>query len=317
MSSRSSFRQRHPGWAAVISLSLGPELGMFYLGKGRVGILYSILGLLIFYALPFLLTYQQISYPVWLSVSIFAAYRLAATMHVYVSASRQSPRDRYPWFAKFQNWIVFFWLGPLLLALLVRNLLIQPYTIPGNSMRPALENGDYIISEKITFGIGQYSLMFGLGPAQRFGSRLPKRGEIIVFALPLDPKVSYVKRVIGLPGDRIMVQEGRLYLNGAKVERTPLSKPAIRTGPGETLYLERLPDGTEYPILEMSDVSRGDNTVEWQVPNNHYFVMGDNRDNSLDSRFDVGFVPFANIESRPLIILYNDSRPNRSFSRVQ
>jgi signal peptidase I len=290
---------------------------MFYLARGRLGLVYSLISFIMAFALPVFLEYQHIAYPTWVSILVFLAYHLVASLHVYAVASNQPPRTRYPWYAKFYNWILMFFLAPFLLALTVRSFVVQPYTIPANSMRPALENGDYIIAEKLAFGIGQYSLMFGLGPKQRVGGRLPERGEVIIFALPSDPRISFVKRVIGLPGDRVMLREGRLYLNGIRIDRKPYSDTAIPVRDGETLYLEHLPDGLEYPILETSDDSRGDNTVEWQVPDRHYFVMGDNRDNSLDSRFDVGFVPSGNIAARPWLRLFNRSSPDRSFSRLQ
>jgi signal peptidase I len=312
-----AYRNRHPIWAASISFFLSPDLGMFYLGRGWLGSNYSVISLLIDYALPFTLEYQKIDYPLWASVLLFFVYHGAASAHVYVTAARQPPRARYPWYARFYNWILYLWLAPIVVALLVRNLLVQPFWIPANSMRPALQAGDYVAAEKLTYGLGRYSIMFALGPERRWGGRLPHRGEVIIFALPSEPEVSYINRVIGLPGDRVQLREGRLYLNGEMVDRQPRLDPAVQLEDGETLYTERLPDGLEHMIIETGDDARGDNTAEWLVPAGHYFVMGDNRDNSLDSRFDVGFVPAENIEAKPFVIFYSDVKPERWWVPVR
>ena len=299
-----AYRSRHPAWAASISLLLSPALAMFYLARGWLGLIYGAIGVLLAYAPPFALSYQAIDYPLWMSALVLVVYRVAASVHVYLVASREPPRPRYPWYARFHNWILLFWLAPLLLALLVRNLLLQPVTIQSGSMRPALQSGDYFFAEKLTYGLGRYSIIFGLGPEPRWGGRLPQRGEIISFAYPPDPTTSYVKRVIGLPGDRIQLRDGRLYLNDVMVDRQPLANSTIPIEAGETLYMEHLPDGLVYPIIETNDVSRGDDTVEWLVPARHYFVMGDNRDNSSDSRFHgVGFIPEGNILGKVILAI--------------
>ncbi len=307
----SSYRNRHPAWAAAISFLMSPDFGMFYLARGWLGLGYGAISLLIGYALPIFLTYQKIVLPAWMWFVLFLGYHLPASVHVYFTAARQPPRARYPWYARFYNWILYFWLAPIVVALLVRNLLVQPFTIPANSMRPTLQAGDYVAAEKFTYGLGRYSISFGYGPERRWGGRLPTRGEVIIFAFPAEPEISYINRVIALPGDRVQLREGRLYLNGAVVDRQPLLDPNVHLEPGETLYMERLPDGAEHPIIETGDDARGDNTAEWLVPAGHYFVMGDNRDNSLDSRFDVGFVPAENIEAKPFFIYYNDTTSER------
>lgn len=312
-----AYRNRHPIWAASISFFLSPELGMFYLGRGWLGIIYSTISVLLSYALPFALEYQKITYPLWASILVFFVYHLPASVHVYITAGHQPPRARYPWYARFKNWVLYFWLAPLVVALVVRNLLVQPFSIPANSMRPALQAGDYVAAEKLTYGLGRYSIMFALGPERRWGGRLPQRGEVIIFAYPPEPEISFINRVIGLPGDRVQLRQGRLYLNGEMVDRQPLLNSAIRTEDGETLYTERLPDGLEHMIIETGDDARGDNTAEWLVPAGHYFVMGDNRDNSLDSRFDVGFVPTENIEAKPFVIYYSEAVPERWWLPVR
>ncbi|RYC17508.1 signal peptidase I [Ciceribacter ferrooxidans] len=291
---------------------------MFYLGRGRMGIAYLVAGIAVTYAVPAALHLQAISYPSWMAILMGLAFRLAGGIHAYIAASNHVPRDRYPWFAKLHNWILVFFLVPLLTALIIRNFLVQPFNIPSGSMMPTLQVGDFLFSEKLTYGISRYSLMFGMGPSHRLGGRPPKRGEVVVFAFPAEPTVDYVSRVIGQPGDRIQMRDGRLFINGVMVERQPLITTDIPHEAGVTLYMEHLPGGVVHPIIEMlDDTSRGDNTREFLVPDDHYFMMGDNRDNSRDSRFDVGFVPNENIASRPWLIYFNSEVAGRSWLRVQ
>lgn len=278
-----------------------------------MGIAYLIASGIVAYAVPYALRYHPIAHPDWMAVLATLVYRLAGSTHVHFTASRQLPRDRYPWFSKLYSWFLLFFLAPLL----IRNLLVQPFHIPSGSMMPTLQVGDYLFSEKLTYGISKYSLMFGMGPSHRIGGRPPKRGEVVVFAFPAEPTVDYVSRVIGLPGDRIQMRDGRLIINGLMVDRQPLVTTDIPHEAGVTLYMEHLPGGVDHLIIEMVDTSRGDNTREFLVPDDYYFMMGDNRDNSLDSRFSVGFVPDENIASRPWLLYFNSEMAGRSWLRVR
>ncbi|MBL6615654.1 MAG: signal peptidase I [Reyranella sp.] len=205
------------------------------------------------------------------------------------------------------------WLGQLKsillalgLVLVVRTVLAEPYRVPTPSMVPTLLVGDELIASKYAYGYSKYSSPIGLMPdfAGRLLGKLPERGDVIVFRLPRDPSTTYVKRLIGLPGDRIQMQDGRLYINGTIVARRAAGP---RTGDGQ-LYIETLPGGREHEIVELSDTDRHDNTPVFVVPAGHYFMMGDNRDNSLDSRIaaedgGVGFVPEDNLVARADLIL--------------
>jgi signal peptidase I len=192
------------------------------------------------------------------------------------------------------------------LVLIVRTVVAEPYRVPSPSMVPTLLVGDELIASKYAYGYSKYSSPIGLMPD--FDGRLlgkpPERGDVIVFRLPRDPSTTYVKRLIGLPGDRIQMREGRLYINGTIVERRAVGPI---TGDGQ-LYIETLPGGREHEIIEFSDTDRHDNTDLFVVPSGHYFMMGDNRDNSLDSRVaaedgGVGFVPQDNLVARADLIL--------------
>ena len=198
----------------------------------------------------------------------------------------------------------------LLLAVVIRTVLFQPFTIPSGSMMPTLLVGDYIFVNKFAYGYSKYSLPFSpdIFSGRIFGSD-PKRGDIVVFRFPPNPDVDYIKRVVGLPGDHIQVTDGILYINGKPVPKVPdgAFNSDYKLDPGQDVpvFRETLDDGKTYDTLDQSPVSRGDNTREFIVPEGHYFMMGDNRDNSLDSRFDVGFVPAENLVGRASVIFFS------------
>ncbi|WCL54600.1 signal peptidase I [Gimibacter soli] len=170
------------------------------------------------------------------------------------------------------------------------------FHIPSGSMEPTLEVGDRIFVAKFAYGYNQYSLPFDppVGEERLFESA-PDRGDVVVFTLPYRD-TDYIKRVIGLPGDRIQMKEGRLYINGVQVPRSPVGEVDYTSYNGfETRvkeYDETLPGGTVHRIYERTDRGRLDNTPLYVVPADHYFMMGDNRDASADSREmdEMGFV---------------------------
>jgi len=311
----SAFRNRNPKWAAGLALFLSPSVATFYLGRGRLGLLYVLADLLVGNVFLFALKYYGIFQPALMFAAVIIAYRAGASVHVYMIASRQPPLGRYPWFARFHNVLLLLYIAPLVIALAIRNIVVQPFTIPSGSMLPTAQVGDYVFAEKLTYGMSQYSVFGGLGPGIRIGGRLPGRGEIVAFALPSNPRQDWISRVIGLPGDRIQMRGGRLFINGILVERERL-EGSEENAPDVT-YMERLPGGVEHQVVEVSDEAPGDNTREFLVPAEHYFMMGDNRDNSNDSRFEVGFVPADNIESRPFFIVFNPNSADRRWVPIR
>lgn len=204
----------------------------------------------------------------------------------------------------------------LLIALVVRTFLFQPFNIPSGSMIPTLLIGDYLFVSKYSYGYSDHSIPFS---PHLFSGRIlaspPKRGDVVVFKLPRDGQTDYIKRVIGLPRDKVQMKEGRLYINGELVPREPIAK--VHTEGfygGETdvpTYRETLPGGVTHTIIEIQgDTGFNDNTQVFDVPEGHYFMMGDNRDNSTDSRVPpdqggVGFVPFENLVGRAELIFFS------------
>lgn len=200
------------------------------------------------------------------------------------------------------------------IALVVRILLFQPFTIPSASMEPTLREGDYIIVSKFRYGYSRFSSGLPV-PIPFLSDRVlynaPKRGDIAVFKLPRDDRTDYIKRVIGLPGDRIQIRGGALYINDREVGRAVL-KPETEESPfGMAVQVPRiqetLPNGRAFITYDRQPDGEVDDTGVYVVPQGHYFMMGDNRDNSVDSRYPeeygVGFVPAENLVGKAEIIL--------------
>jgi signal peptidase I len=205
--------------------------------------------------------------------------------------------------------------GPYLAALAVKSFVFQPFNIPANSMFPTLKAGDYVITSKSAYGYKKFSIAFDIGPSPGVFLAPPQRGDVAIFRFPTDPSLDYVKRVIGLPRDRIQMKGGRLYINSAQVAREevgPLPWDTDTWGDPLTGYRETLPGGRTHLIAEHSDNSGGDDTEEFLVPEGHYFVLGDNRDNSADSRYDVGFVPEENIYAKVVLTFSRDGNTGKA-----
>ena len=199
----------------------------------------------------------------------------------------------------------------ILIALLIRTVAFEPFNIPSGSMIPTLLVGDYLFVSKYSYGYSRFSLPLSppLFSGRIFGS-VPNRGDVAVFKLPRDTSVDYIKRIVGLPGDRIQMREGQLLINGEAVARQSDGLYAVdENGQQVDLkrYIETLPNGVQHPILKMSDSEALDNTQEFHIPEGHVFAMGDNRDNSLDSRVQnaVGYVPIENLVGRAQFIFFS------------
>lgn len=198
----------------------------------------------------------------------------------------------------------------LIIAVLFQTVLFQPFTIPSGSMRPTLLVGDYLFVSKYAYGYSRYSIPFSpnLFSGRIFASQ-PKRGDIVVFRPPNRIGDYYIKRLVGLPGDKIQMRGGTLYINDEAVPRqfvgqitnadiTEVTRPV-------DVYRETLPNGVTYNTLDMEFYPELDDTKLFEVPQGYYFMMGDNRDRSDDSRMNVGYVPYENLVGRANLIFFS------------
>jgi len=196
------------------------------------------------------------------------------------------------------------------IALLIRSFIAEPFNIPSGSMKPNLLVGDFIFVSKWSYGYSKHSLPFSIPliPNKLF-SKNPKRGDIAVFKTPEDNRTDYIKRVIGLPGDKIRITNGEIILNNKKILRKKMNDfydNDLNSSLKRIRKYKEYHSELEFEILDIMDGGIVDNTKLFEVPEDHFFVMGDNRDNSQDSRFEiVGFIPFENLVGKARFIFFS------------
>jgi signal peptidase I len=207
-----------------------------------------------------------------------------------------------------------------IIALVIRTFLFQPFNIPSGSMKATLLVGDYLFVSKYSYGYSHYSLP--LSPpvfSGRIGAfSTPERGDVVVFRLPKDDTTDYIKRVIGLPGDSIQMIDGILNINGQPMKRERIDDFVDEDENGRATRVRRwketLPNGVSYTTLDLPYNLQSDNTEVYHVPPGNYFMMGDNRHNSTDSRFpQVGYVPFENLVGRAQLIFFSVHEGERAW----
>ena len=210
-------------------------------------------------------------------------------------------------------------IGAIIIAILIRSLIVQPFYIPSSSMEPTLLVGDRIFVTKYTYGYSKHSFPFSPDFSKsRFFSKKPEQGDLVVFKTPADNRTDYIKRLIGLPGDEIQFIDGEILINGKKIERTlTTSKQTIRCGGysfSSNIFLETLPNGTQH-FTSYNKEGTLKNTIKYVVPSDHYFLMGDNRDCSKDSRFldEVGYVKHLNLVGKAKIIFFSNDTQSGSL----
>jgi signal peptidase I len=246
------------------------------------------------------------------------------------AADQGSVAGKAPKVEKQENFFVFV-LKLVVLVVVFRSFIFSPFNIPSESMLPRLLNGDYLLASKWSYGFSKYSLPFSvpLIPGRIFASQ-PDRGDIVIFKAPPGNDVDYIKRVIGLPGDTVQVRGGQVFLNGKPVPKKRVADFILPLTPNTRCYAvefetqapdgrmacaypqfqETLPEGKSYNVLDLGTQPQDDTQV-YKVPADHLFLMGDNRDNSLDSRFPaiegegIGLVPQANLVGRAAVMMFS------------
>ena len=295
MSTPTEPKKRRAWLAALLSLLL-PGVGQLYNRQVRLALILMIL--IEFVAVPGLWLIAAV--PVDAIVPVYGIgllVGLGIRLFAIVQAVIGARRAKAVFLARYNRWYIY--IGVWVLAVVLQSVLelvpvssIDAYSAPSGSMSPTLAEGDYFQTRTLAF-VG----------------RLPERGEIAVFRPTSDPDVDFIKRIIGLPGDRIQMREGRLYINDVMVERVELSHEEAASlsqyHPADQVYREMRPGGASHLLSEVSDTGYNDNTLEFVVPAEHVFVLGDNRDRSNDSRASLGFVPFSGLHDKPLFIYWS------------
>lgn len=210
----------------------------------------------------------------------------------------------------------------IIIATVIRTFWFEPFKIPSGSMYPTLEVGDFLFVSKYTYGYSRHSFPFSFPTFKgRIWLDLPERGDVVVFKDPNKTQTNFIKRIIGMPGDTVQMLDGRLFINGKQMDRDEVGRYVIREfTPFPQVfqeYIETLPEGQKHRIIEFSDDTPIiDNTPLFKIPEGHYFMMGDNRDNSNDSRKEIGMVPLDNIEGKARFLFYSHDDTARWYNPI-
>ena len=300
MASLVTHRPRHPGIAVLLSLIGSPVSGMLYLGKGTRAIAYAVLVVACLF-----LSYELAKVGLWVEgVSWYWVYLLvvlAGAFDAYRLAQNYAAAFTGPWFATWQG-LVGIAIAYGVLSLGIRSALFEPFRIPAASMLPTLEIGDHFFVNKFSYG-----LRLPFTSVELTAGEAPARGDVIVFR-PADQRVAYIKRIVGLPGDTIEIdaQTKELTINGQGVALEVVESLAD----GQLRARETL--GQRQHELLINPAVRTLGGV-YEVPAGHFFVLGDNRDNSMDSRFqDLGFIAEDEIVGRASRVWWNSAEPERA-----
>ena len=283
-----AIKRRGPWFTFFFTLFFGPVIGMLYLNRGWLAIIYLLITVAVISIESYFLEplYDPSTFEMIAIADTIALYLIAA-IHAFYLALNFNKYEDLKWFSRIIPPIAVFIIVLIPCMLAGRIFLYEPFNIPSGSMEPTFSTGDVLFAKKSAYGYSKYAIPFKLGASLSNGKifhKRPNRGDAVIFALPKNPKIDYFKRIIGLPGDTVQMKNGMLYINDQKVERKKIEPYQLSDDKLLDQYIETLPNGRQYNVLNETDTESFDNTPLYTVPDGYYFVMGDNRDHSHDSR---------------------------------
>lgn len=314
-----AIKNRGPVAAALMTILFSPIIGMLYLNKGILALIYLATLFVVSFAIEFYgdnILPQMSSENIDLTISII--FMLIGTIHAVIIAKRRDKDSPLRWFSKIIPPFTILFIVILIPAILIRTLIAEPINIPSGSMEPNLSVGDVFISRKAAYGYSQYTTFGNLKLWDGIiAKRAPKRGDIALFDLPEHPNATYVKRVIGMPGDTIQFIQNTIHINGSPLPLKQIEDYQSSTGKTLRQFKETLPNGVTYNIIHADkEAPAFANTEEITIAPDHYFMVGDNRNNSQDSRA-FGAVPHKYLIGKPLFYTYDGKTGAISFKKVQ
>lgn len=291
-----AFVSRKPWAAAIIALLFGPMIGCFYVNKGRLGLGYLVgfIAVIVTMFVGLETSVLNIDNVINIITLFLMILQFAGAINCFMIAKYQTYPLTLQWYSRWYALLAFV-IVPMLFAIAFRTYCYEPFTMANNSMSPSVNKGDYLFVEKFAYS-----------------NTMPSRGDVIVFKIN---NTNSIKRIVGLPNDKIRINYGIVYINDISISRQHVKSYVLRDRGDEdsTLqFIETFPEGKEVIVLDAVSGSELDNTPVYSVPADSYFVLGDNRDNSIDSRQQsVGFVPLQNIVGKAVSIMWNnDTRPS-------
>lgn len=310
-------RKPRSWWStALVSFFSGPFGGFLWIGNGTLAVLsliasVAVLVFSVWHGFPAVSFSEHEISPLDLARPFVGLLSI-----VFVLPFRRRSRP-VRWYSHGAAVIALMLVSALLPALAVRCFVMQSFWIPASSMEPSLVPGDYLFADKRAYGYSRYSVPFGLLPVEgRLLGREPQRGDIVIFRFPPNPQIDYVKRVIGFPDETVQMIGGVLQINGIPVKLEEAGTYTTEDGDEARVQRETLPNGISYSVLNLTDDSIGDDTQPFKIPEGTYFMLGDNRDNSADSRFNTGFVPYENLVGRVAWLYWNSRGVDYSSRQI-